>query len=157
MADDDEVTGPTGPLRLTYSELAERLGVSPEAARIRARRRGWPVGIGNDGKAVVTVWLSDLDDVSGRATTVRPPDDHPAVSGPEGGQVSGRMVELSALLEAQERIIQAEGRAAAAEAVVVELRAALEHERALGAEARAELRELRRPWWTRWLSGRTTG
>jgi hypothetical protein len=157
MADDAEVTTQTGPLRLTYNELADRLGVSPEAARIRARRRGWPVGIGNDGKAVVTVWPSDLDDVSSRTTTVRPPNDHPTVSGQEGGQVSGQIVELSTLLEAQERVIQAEGRAAAAEAIVTELRAALEHERVLGAEARAELRELRRPWWTRWLSGRTTG
>ena len=38
-------------LLLTYVELGERLGVAPDTARLRAKRRGWEVQHGNDGKA----------------------------------------------------------------------------------------------------------
>jgi hypothetical protein len=34
-------SGDTGQLRLTYSEIAARLGISPDAARQLVRRRGW--------------------------------------------------------------------------------------------------------------------
>jgi hypothetical protein len=49
-----------GELLLTYAELAIRLGVSTDGARTRARRQGWPVITGNDGKARVRVLASDL-------------------------------------------------------------------------------------------------
>src|SRR3954452_12084893 len=38
---------------LTYAKLAERLGCAPDTARLRAKRRGWRVEHGNDGKARV--------------------------------------------------------------------------------------------------------
>lgn len=56
-----------GSLRLSYSELAERLEMSPDAARIKARRRGWRVDIGNDGKATVMVQASELAELLPRA------------------------------------------------------------------------------------------
>jgi hypothetical protein len=55
MANSDQ-----GELLLTYAELATRLGVSTDGARTRARRQGWPVTNGNDGKARVRVVTSDL-------------------------------------------------------------------------------------------------
>ncbi len=39
---DDQPTGETGDRWLTYNELGEILGVSPEAARAVARRHKWP-------------------------------------------------------------------------------------------------------------------
>ena len=40
---------------LTYREIADRLGVSIPAAKMRVKRAQWPVTKGNDGKARVTV------------------------------------------------------------------------------------------------------
>jgi hypothetical protein len=40
---------------LTYGELGERLGISPEAARQKAMRGRWRRQQGNDGKARVLV------------------------------------------------------------------------------------------------------
>lgn len=45
---------------LTYAELAARLGISPEAARKKARTAKWPVRLGNDGKARVSVDFADI-------------------------------------------------------------------------------------------------
>ena len=47
-------------LRLSYAELAERLGVSSEAARAVARRRGWQRVQGNDGRTTVLVEEAEL-------------------------------------------------------------------------------------------------
>src|SRR3954462_7305555 len=48
---------------LTYVELAERLGCAPDTARLRAKRRGWRIEHGNDGKARVRVPSGMLPDV----------------------------------------------------------------------------------------------
>ena len=45
---------------LTYAELGDRLGTSPEAARSLARRLRLPRKPGNDGKARVTVDLTEI-------------------------------------------------------------------------------------------------
>src|SRR3954469_15519625 len=55
-------------LLLTYPELAARLGVSPDGARTRAKRQGWPVTHGNDGRARVRVLASDLPEQTGDET-----------------------------------------------------------------------------------------
>lgn len=55
MADDRP-----GEFLLTYAELGERLGVSPDGARTKAKRAGWPVILGNDGRARVRVISSEL-------------------------------------------------------------------------------------------------
>jgi hypothetical protein len=51
---------------LSYQEVADRLGVTPEAARSRAKRLGWRRQMGNDGRALVLVALEP-----------RPPGDGP--------------------------------------------------------------------------------
>ena len=45
---------------LTYAELGDRLGVSPEAARSLARRLRLTRRPGNDGKVRVTVDLAEV-------------------------------------------------------------------------------------------------
>jgi hypothetical protein len=45
---------------LTYAEIGERLGVSPEAARKKVRSLGIPAPLGNDGKARITIDLGDI-------------------------------------------------------------------------------------------------
>jgi hypothetical protein len=46
---------PTGSAWLTYAQAGERLGMSAEAIRSRARRAGWRTMPGNDGKALVLI------------------------------------------------------------------------------------------------------
>src|SRR5277367_6054205 len=43
------------PTWLTYAQASERLGLSPEAVRHRARRAGWRTMPGNDGRTLVLV------------------------------------------------------------------------------------------------------
>lgn len=45
---------------LTYADLSARLDISREAARSLSRRRGWPRSRSDDGKALVSVDLSEL-------------------------------------------------------------------------------------------------
>ena len=47
---------------LTYREIADRLGVSIPAAKMRAKRNALGVTRGNDGKARVTVPSDALSD-----------------------------------------------------------------------------------------------
>jgi hypothetical protein len=58
---------------LTYAEAGERLGVSPEAARARAARRGWRRRLGNDGRAVVMLPQDERAPVDHVVTTRLPP------------------------------------------------------------------------------------
>src|SRR5215212_3974513 len=44
----------------TYSELGERLNISPEAVRQKAIRHRWPRRTANDGRAQVRVDLQDV-------------------------------------------------------------------------------------------------
>src|SRR3954467_11749192 len=46
---------PSGPVWLTYVELGDRLGITPDAARQKAIRGHWRKQRGNDGKARVLV------------------------------------------------------------------------------------------------------
>src|ERR1700756_87541 len=58
---------------LTYKELADRLGTSSEAARSLARRLRLPRKPGNDGKARVTV---DLTEINYKPLPARTSSDH---------------------------------------------------------------------------------
>jgi len=58
-----------------YTELGDRLGTSPEAARSLARRLRLPRKPGNEGKARVTV---DLTEVQYKPLRTRSPRDHRA-------------------------------------------------------------------------------
>jgi hypothetical protein len=77
---------PMTTVRLTYDQLAERTGRSPEGARMMARRKRWRIERGNDGKARVIVDEPELVVQPPERTTGRPPGhlngerpaDHPA-------------------------------------------------------------------------------
>ena len=45
---------------LTYAELGERLGLGPDSARMRAKRKGWATVPGNDGRTRVHVPPNEL-------------------------------------------------------------------------------------------------
>jgi hypothetical protein len=60
---------------LTYAELGDRLGASPEAARSVARRLRLPRRPGNDGKVRITV---DLAEIRHKPLPARPPGGHRA-------------------------------------------------------------------------------
>jgi len=61
---------------LTYADLAERLKISSEAARAIAKRLRLPRSRGNDGKARITV---DLTEIQHKALPARSPGGHQAV------------------------------------------------------------------------------
>jgi hypothetical protein len=55
------------PSWLTYAQAAERLGLSAEAVRHRARRSGWRTQPGNDGRTLVLVPDDEMADIRPRA------------------------------------------------------------------------------------------
>jgi hypothetical protein len=62
---------------LSYSQLGERLNCSPEAARALVRRLRLPRQKANDGKALVSV---DLTEINHKAMPARSPPDHRSVT-----------------------------------------------------------------------------
>lgn len=62
---------------LTYAELGQRLGISPEAARKKAKAARLPSTLGNDGKRRVSVDFCEL------RHTRRPAGDRPERSKPD--------------------------------------------------------------------------
>ena len=92
---------------LTYAELGQRLGISPEAARKKAKAARLPSTLGNDGKRRVSVDFCEL------RHTRRPAGDRPQQSKPDvrAGQLDELREEIArtyvqAAIEAslQERI-----------------------------------------------------
>src|SRR5215211_555500 len=66
---------PSGPIWLTYVELGERLGITPDAARQKAIRGRYRKQRGNDGKARVLV----EPEILLAAVQTQPPTDHPDI------------------------------------------------------------------------------
>lgn len=139
-------------LRLTYVQLSERVGMTPEGARMLARRRHWQIVKGNDGKAVVVVDDAELVVRPAGRSGGRP-------DGRSGGQptdttglervLRGRIAELEATADQRAaELLAAAVRAAKAEGEAIALRDALAD--LAGRLDRAEA-ELRRPWWRRLL------
>src|SRR3974390_2907214 len=62
---------------LSYSQLGERLNCSPEAARALVRRLRLPRHKANDGKALVSV---DLTEINHKAMPARSPADNRSVT-----------------------------------------------------------------------------
>jgi hypothetical protein len=160
---------PSGPVWLTYVELGDRLGVTPDAARQKAIRGRWRKQKGNDGKARVLVESQVLTEPSIRMH----PDNHPHVhpdermitiqttSGVHPGTVQTAEAALTAILSrhierlekelgaVKERLDGATSerdaerlRSAALSATVDALKAALEAER----QHMADLRQERDKW-----------
>jgi len=132
---------------LSYAEVADRLGITPEAARSRAKRLGWRRQMSNAGRALVLIALEP-----------RPPSDQPVTPRSSPGRkvdpeqivtaLEGHVATLKADVERLEaQLAAAEGRLAAAD-----------HERAKAITAFASLADRldalaaanqRLPWWRR--------
>jgi ABC-type ATPase involved in cell division len=82
---------------LTYLELGDRLSISPEAARKKAKTAKWPIRLGNDGKARVSVDFTEIH-----------PARRPAVLRPEE-PTTNRVHELQAEVEKLRAALHAEG------------------------------------------------
>lgn len=78
--------------KLTYADLAARLKVSPEAARALAKRLRLPRIKGNDGKALVSV---DLAEINHAPLTGRSPPGHQAVAVALKAKVEALQAELA--------------------------------------------------------------
>jgi hypothetical protein len=108
---------------LTYQQAGDLLGVSAEAIRRHARRHGWRVQRGNDGKALVLVPATAASE--GWARPGGRPDD--ARAGGPGGQAPGQPSDVVTIADMMSALV-ADRRAAEADA----------------AQARREADELRR-------------
>jgi hypothetical protein len=148
-------------LRLSYADLAARISRSPEGARQYARRRGWPISLGNDGRAVVLVEEQELADAQPRQPPVRP---HVRTPVQTADQTTVRTPARTVVRDAE--LEQLRERVRELEAQAEHNRSALEVQRAvadlvqqqLGREIKrgdrleGELREARRPWLVRVLA-----
>ena len=124
---------------LTYAELGARLGISPEAARKKAKAARLQSTLGNDGRRRVSVDLCEL------RHTRRPAGHRPERAGPEASQ-DLRAGELELLREEIARTsVQAaieaslQERIRGMEALLEEIRADRDAWRALAQQ----------PWWRR--------
>ena len=122
-------------LRLTYAEIADRLGISGDAARQLVRRRGWLRIVPNRRGATTTVIVPE-DDLAGEQRR----DTHPADEG--GTTLDGNRLELRLALTAVDRLSQQLAEATA-KVDQAELRAGQAMDRADRAEERADRAESR--------------
>jgi len=88
---------------LTYAELGDRLGASPEAARSPARRLRLTRRPGNDGKVRVTV---DLAEIQYKPLPVRSPGGHRTEIDGLNARIEQLQAEL-ARLEVEKRCLEA--------------------------------------------------
>ena len=120
---------------LTWQTAGKRLGLSPDAARMRARRLGWRTQPGNDGKTLVMV--PDDADVRTRQRAPKGTGEHSTERAPEHAASLARLTELLATADA--RAERADSRADRAEQ-----RAEQAEQRADAATARADAAEAER-------------
>lgn len=148
---------------LTYVELGERLGVSPDGARLRARRKAdageWEMVAPNSrgGPVRVRLPVGDLPEHPPERLPGRRADDPDASPGLVG-RVDGLEAEIAGLAAGMAaELAAARIRAAVAEARLEAEREAAEDRvaarNAVIEELRAELARLRLPFWRRWRSG----
>ena len=97
---------------MTYAELGDELGITPEAARQRATRKRWRRIVHNDGKARVMVEDDELELVRAsprRSARQAPVDrqDVPPLTGPDNPQnestINALEAHIATLKEAVER------------------------------------------------------
>lgn len=127
-------------IRLSYAELAERLGVSKEAAKSRARRAGWQRVLDNTGVARFNVPI-DIFDTPDRhsvdTSKAETPDTPPAPQADTDATLAAIASLNDALERAEAARTEAEGRSRELSEQVGRLKAELD-------AARAEIEELRR-------------
>jgi hypothetical protein len=141
-------------LVLTYAELGERLGITVDGARTRAKRAGWPTVIGNDGKARVRVRPSELPEQTASKAEQSPStlDFVTELRRTHAERLAELRGELDQARNEAERwraaTEQARLEAERERAVNGLLREAVDRERDLTREL---LAEARKPWWRRLL------
>ena len=79
---------------LSYADLAARLGTTPEAARSLAKRLRLPRSRSNDGKALVSV---DLAEIQHKPLPARSPGGHQAVTASLKAKIEMLQAELDKL------------------------------------------------------------
>jgi hypothetical protein len=141
---------------LTYKEVGDRLGITPEAARSRAKRLGWRRQLNNSGQAVVLVALEPRPPGDGPVTPRSPPGRKsvdPALVTALESHIKTLQGDIETL---KEQLSAAEARSAAdlaherarAETEAQTARKAVEAFAALADRLDALAAE-RRPWWRR--------
>jgi hypothetical protein len=93
---------------LTYAEAGDRLGITPEAARSRAKRLGWRRQLGNDGRALV--WA---------ALEPRPPGDRPVTPRSPPGRKPDAQPDASLVRALEAHVATLKEQLAAAEARIL--------------------------------------
>ena len=100
----DDPVSRKGDVWLTYAEAGQRLGVSPEAVRAKAIRRGWRRQHGNDGKTRLRLPFEPVDHAgNARSTPVHKSVDPAVVHALEGhvaslkAEIEHRAAEIDAL------------------------------------------------------------
>jgi len=158
---------------LTYAALGQRLNCSPEAARALVKRLHLPRQKANDGRALVTV---DLAEIEHKPLPARSPPDHPSVAETMQARIDALETELakveaaaaghradfererdrsdkllSEVLRATLDLVGANEVAARAESELVVVRIQAEGERTAAMRAEAELaaNRARHSWWRR--------
>jgi predicted transcriptional regulator len=166
----------TDPVPLTYRELAERLGLSPDSARIKAKRRKWQTVPGNHPSDPVRV-LVPVEFLNGERSPERSPRVRTGLAPTDStNEIKALSDALNAVREVMarqrtdhhaemERLDREVDRARAEvdriRADVDRLNAELERERQHGRDLTAKLEDAHRealdyarlPWWRR-LIGR---
>jgi len=126
-------------IRLSYAELAERLGVSKEAAKSRARRAGWPRVVDNTGIARFSV-PQDIFDTPDRHQVDTRADDIPDTSPAPQADIGATLAVIETLRDALTRAEAARSEADKRSLELAEQVGCLKAERDA---ARAEIEELR--------------
>ena len=129
---------------LSYRQLGERFGCSRDAARAWVKQLRLPCHIANDGKALVSV---DLSEIGHRPMPIRPPSGRRAVTTSRKGYIES---ESEATIASQ----QADRERERAERLMAELLRAKADAlagRATVARLRGELETLRSRPWRYWL------
>jgi hypothetical protein len=131
-------------LSLTYVELAERLGISVDGARMKVKRAGWKKTKGNDGAVRVNVEESELIP-SERSPNVK--GTFPDHTTEQVRALEGHIVSLREQVEhLQQQLGRAEATAASERERVADLTAQLLK---LTADMMALHQAQARPWWRR--------
>jgi len=127
-------------IRLSYAELAERLGISREAAKSRVRRAGWLRVVDNSGVARFNVPLDvfDTPDRHGADTVTR---ETPEVAETPQRDTDATLAAIEAIRSALER---SEAARSEADKRCLDLAEQVGHLKAERDAARAEIEELRR-------------
>lgn len=131
-------------LTLTYRELADRLGISFDAAKSRARRAKWPKIRGNNDTIRLLIPLEDLQSAEVRRPRVDMTDTPEQPTHVDTPFDTALSVLTDALKAAHQRADEATQRAATAEAQITLANASTDRERTRAEAAETERDALKR-------------